>query len=218
MKLKEDKRRTYVAIVLDESGSMGNIKDETISGLNEQIDVIKENAKEVDETYVSFTTFNQDVTNIFSNSEIGKLDKIDDSSYNPGGTTSLLDAVGYTIDELIEHTDIEDKNNRYLIVILSDGMENSSTDYGWDEVASKIDDLQSTEQWTFTYMGAIDDITELADDLNLKRGNISQFEATKSGTMTATKTMAQSMGDYMRNSQSGYSDCFYGGDSDSNGE
>lgn len=211
MKLKDNTVVTHIAIVLDKSGSMSNIKDETINGLTEQIQAIKGNVKENQETYVSFVTFGGDVSELFFEEPVDKLDEIDKDSYYPNGLTPMLDAVGYTINKLKESTDYKADNHRYLIVIMSDGQENDSKEYNYSTIAKMIKSLQDTERWTFTYMGPMGELDKIEKKLHIPKGNISGYEITVDGAKDATAQITRSTVSYMA-SKNVKTDSFYSED------
>lgn len=173
--------KTYIAVVLDESGSMDNVREETIEGFNEQVQSIKEEEREDDEVYVSLITFNNNVDEVFVNERVDKLDEVDRESYQPGGTTALLDAIGYTVDLLVDKTDLEDEDSRYLVIVMTDGRENASQDYDYEEISYRIGELEKQGNWTFTYMGALQDLEDIADTLNMNVRNTVYMDSIKEG-------------------------------------
>lgn len=151
-KADTSKNRTYVAIVLDRSGSMAypkELKERTVIGYNEQVQQIKANATE-GEYFVSLVTFNGEVYEHIWNAPAEELKESTMESYKPGGATALLDAEGYVIDKLLRTTDPTDENNAYLVIVITDGHENSSLRFKADRLKSMKGDLS---KWTFTYMG-----------------------------------------------------------------
>ena len=158
-KVDTSKNKTYVAIVLDRSGSMKfpiELKEKTVIGYNEQVQQIKANATE-GEYFVSLVTFNGEVYEHVWNAPAEDLKESTMESYKPGGATALLDAEGYVIDKLLKTTDPTDENNAYLVIVITDGHENSSIHFSADKLKSMKGDLSN---WTFTYMGCDKDSIE----------------------------------------------------------
>ena len=94
--------------------------------------------------------------------------------YRPDGTTALLDAIGATINDLQRSRgqELEADEASVVVVIITDGYENSSKDYNHGQIASLIyKDLRQTGKWTFSYLGATLDAVEIAAKLNIKRIN-----------------------------------------------
>lgn len=142
---------THVAIVLDRSGSMASIKQQAIQNYNEQIQQMKENSKDQD-IFTYLVTFNGNVVEHLWGVKAENLEEADQSSYRPDGATALYDAVGFTINKLKETTK-EGENVAYLMVIISDGEENSSAHYSQSSIKEMIEAAQKTGKWTFSYMG-----------------------------------------------------------------
>lgn len=187
--------RNYIAIVLDNSGSMESVRDVTISGFNEQVQTIRKNSKEK-ETFVSFICFNDRVKEIYFNQEVSSLKEINKDVYVPDGSTAMYDAVGYTINRLVATTD-QREEDRYLIIIVSDGEENASKDFSAEALAKKISALQNTKKWTFTYMGANQDLSQISKTLKIPKGNLMSYDSTVIGTRDAFKGMSMATANYV---------------------
>lgn len=183
-KINKDKAKTYVAIVLDKSGSMGGTQAQTIAGYNEQIQQLREDAKDT-EIYVSLVTFNGEVFEHFWNVPAAELKEAAVEEYRPGGNTAFRDAVGYAIKKLQETTDTKDENNGYLIIAISDGYENSSSHFSAEQLRRLIDSCEETGRWTITYMGC--DATylkEVARQTGIKLDNMALWNNTSSSKTT----------------------------------
>lgn len=202
--------KTYVVIVLDRSGSMNKARAETVSGFNEQIQAIKENVGNV-ETSVSLVTFGTGVNFEFFDAHLDSLKEMTLDDYHPNGLTALYDAVGMSIDRLKQLEDINDENTSVLMVIISDGFENSSKEYTAETIKGMIMELQATNRWTFSYMGDIVDLTQITD-LGFLVGNISTFTASNSNAyIDAFNTANTAIRSYMvgRNGGASASTNFY---------
>jgi uncharacterized protein YegL len=201
---------THIAIILDESGSMEKIKKETIEGLKEQIQTIKTQAKENKKVNVSFITFSdkslildednsQNINELFFEEPVSieLMDEINTDSYQPHGGTPMLDAVGYTINKLKRTTNYENPNHRYLIMIMSDGIENASKEFDYETIVKMISELEDTERFTFTYMGPMNELDTVKNKLEISDGNLMGYEVTKTGTTKALSTASVSTTRYM---------------------
>lgn len=145
-------KRTYVAIILDKSGSMASTKKSAISGLNEQIQQLKENSKS-QEILCSLVTFNGEVFEHLWNVPAEQLTEASESDFVPNGSTAMRDAVGYTVQKLLNTTDHEDPETAYLIITITDGETNVDHHYSWDALKELTQGCEATKKWTFTYMG-----------------------------------------------------------------
>ncbi len=173
-----------VAIVLDRSGSMEECREATISGFNEYVKEIRKTAREEGlNARVTLMTFNQEVTPVYFSAPLDRLQPIDERNYQPGGSTAMLDAVGETLDRL---TKIEHHGKmRAMVCIISDGLENASRRYTRADVAERIQQLQGTDRWTFTYLGSNQDLTKVAADLGVPEANVARYASTAEGTRRA---------------------------------
>lgn len=146
------KPKTYVAIILDKSGSMASTKAAAISGFNEQVQQLKEDSK-TQEIYCSLVTFNGEVFEHLWNVPAEKLAEANVEDYVPSGATAMRDAIGYTVQKLLNTTDHADPNTAYLIVTISDGDTNQDKHYNVSALRELSEGCQATKRWTFTYIG-----------------------------------------------------------------
>ena len=153
----------HVCFVIDESGSMSGTEADVIGGFKRVIDEQKANSAGT--CSVTYYTFDSDVKQLYMGKDIKDVEYIDDK-YRPGGCTALFDAVGTAIDEVGKWLDgmkEEDKPEKNLIVVMTDGGENSSKEYSASKVKEMIKHQEEKYNWEFIYMGS--DLTN-ADDAN----------------------------------------------------
>jgi len=207
------KLKNYVAIVLDRSGSMGTMQQEAIDAFNEQVDKIREESHDM-ATLVSFVTFGSFVTPEFWNNDPDKLDKLTTDTYRPDGMTSMLDAVAMTVLELKKVPDVDDEDTSFLLIVISDGQENNSKQYDWHDVAELLQDVQKTNRWTVTYLGANQDLSRLASSLKIAKGNVKSFAGTKAGMKTGSADILKGMSAFYASRRVGKKSLtsFYDGD------
>lgn len=191
--------KTYVAIVLDRSGSMKTVKSETVKGYNQQVKTLIEDSKKPDrgQTFASLITFSTLVNENFFNVPIAELGEMAESDYVPVGWTAMYDGVGHAIERLCKETDCNDEFNSYLIVIISDGEENQSTKWTANQLAEKIKELQNTNRWTFVYIGSNQDLSVVRETLNFTDANMMDYESTGEGTQVAFAANATQMGKWL---------------------
>lgn len=195
--------KTFIALIVDKSGSMSSIRAEAIEHFNEQIEKIKEESKDIN-TYVTLVLFNHDVETKFFNQSVDRLEPLTMRTYTPDGMTAMYDAVGKTIDRMQnEIPELKNKDNAALVVVLSDGCENSSKNYTQADIAERVQKFQDTKRWTFAYLGANQDLSVVTDKLNIPRGNVSAFVATKSGMARATGMSVNSTRSYLQSRRIG---------------
>lgn len=172
---KETKPKTYVAIILDKSGSMSSTKAGAISGFNEQVQQLKEDSK-TQEIYCSLVTFNGEVFEHLWNVPAKELSEANVEDFVPIGATAMRDAVGYTVQKLLNTTDYEDPNTAYLVITISDGDTNSDCRYSWASLRELTQGCEATKKWTFTYMGCTKEyMEELAQNVGTKVSNMAAW-------------------------------------------
>lgn len=220
------KLKTFVALIIDESGSMSSIKKETINNFNEQLQVLKQESNSPDaiakklliggkeyegvETFVSVVKFNQNTNVIINLDDVNNISEINDTDYSPEGGTALYDAIGDTIERFQSIPDMSDPGSSALLVILTDGEENSSKRFSHKKVKSLIDDLNANNKWTFTFMGT-ENALDQAVDIGIAAGNMVAFDNTVKGMSMATNTMSVGLRSYYNARLSGETsvDSFY---------
>ncbi|MDE6512411.1 MAG: hypothetical protein K2L00_10035 [Muribaculaceae bacterium] len=179
------KTTVFNLIVLDESGSMSHLSEQTISGCNETINVARSQAEknaDVFRSLMSVFAFQDGgpvkSRYIMKNEDALKARHITSDDYQPWGSTPLLDAVGSTLTELdVVAATHEDATG--VITIITDGMENSSTRYDWQDVARLIGRFKE-KGWTVNLIGANIDVDAMAKRMNID--NRMAFQATQVGS------------------------------------
>jgi uncharacterized protein YegL len=190
------KQKTYHLMILDKSGSMGSVRDVTISGLNEQLGSIKKAEEDFldQEQIVCFVTFNNNVdTDQIWNSKITDIEDFNQTSYAPGGMTALYDAVGMGIDKLKDQIkdELASRSANVVVTIFTDGSENVSREYSGSQVKELIEEIQEAGQWTVAFVGCGDDVFNVAEAMGISRGNTMAYDAGVEGTTRAFTSMSQ---------------------------
>ncbi len=160
-------QKIYNLIILDESGSMGSIKNQTILGFNDLATKIKQTHKMFpnQQHYISFVTFNNNGIKFrLFNQPVGELNKIDNNSFQPDGQTPLYDAICKSALKL-KHELYHDKDYNVLVTIITDGEENNSTEFSLKETRFLIENLSENPNWAFGLIGANIDVENVANSL-----------------------------------------------------
>ncbi len=193
------KRAAYFTFVVDESLSMGMATKETIMGINEQIQQIKSDFADNKEVnpIISFIKFNGNVQPVFMNKGLDELEEITTENYQPNGSTAMYDAVGFAVSELKKRDDIDEEDTSVLVVVVSDGDENASTEYDAKMVADLVKGCSDTKRWTFAYLGANQDLSEVSESTSFARGNMASFDASNQvGYTMAFASARESLSSY----------------------
>lgn len=188
---------TYIALVVDRSGSMKSVERAALDGINEQINVMRQNAKLGGKTFVTYIQFDDVIETVFANRPASELNDLTEDDYVPRGWTAMLDATDEAITRL-KAAPIITEDTAFLVVLITDGAENASKRVSRYQLAQKIKELQATGKWTFTYMlgGNLD--LSVATDLGVYVGNVSTFDShTLTGTSKGFGVAAASIGNYV---------------------
>lgn len=151
----------HVCFVIDESGSMAGTESDIIGGFRKVVD--EQRAVKDGKCAVSLYKFNDRVSEIYIGKDVNEIDYLDDKSYRPGGCTAMNDAIGTAIDKIgkwLSDMDEAERPEKNLVVIMTDGEENSSSEYSLKKVKEMIKHQEEKYNWTFMYLGA--DITDAA--------------------------------------------------------
>lgn len=184
--------KTHIVFVLDSSGSMSSLKDETITQINKQINHIKTSQSKNMMTSISLYSFNESVSTIYEKISVYDAKDISSKDYNPGGLSALNDSVSSILDKI--NSDKEDES--VLFWILSDGKDTSSNTIN-EDLSNKIDKLQNTGKWTFTYTAANQDIDKACKSLGIPRGNAIKYDAHPLGMKTIFEIQSKSIGYFL---------------------
>lgn len=161
-----EKKKIFNLIIVDESGSMSCIERQTVSGMNETLQTIRmcQKENELQEHYVTLMTFSSDGVRMLYNAvPAEQATDIPSAMYNPSGCTPLYDAIGQGITELRRTKAATDS---VLVTIVTDGEENSSTEYNHAAITALIEKMKR-DDWMFTFIGANIDVKQTSHDLGI---------------------------------------------------
>ena len=148
------KNLTEIVFILDRSGSMAGLEDDTIGGFNS---LIEKQRKEEGEAYISTVLFDNYSEVVHDRLPLDKIPKMTRDVYYVRGCTALLDAVGgavHHIGNVHKYAREEDRPAHTLFVITTDGMENASRHYTYDHVRQMIERQKEKYGWEFLFLGA----------------------------------------------------------------
>lgn len=145
---------TEIVYILDRSGSMGGLEADTIGGFNSMMEKQK---KTGEKAYISTVLFDDRCEVLHDRVPIDKIKKMTDKEYYVRGCTALLDAVGgaiHHIGNIHKYARPEDRPEKTIFVITTDGMENASRQYSYDKVQKMVKRQQKKYGWEFIFIGA----------------------------------------------------------------
>ena len=166
-------------IILDASGSMSDIYDQALAGVNETLNTIRKAKADMpeQEQVLSLGNFADDLQIVYSGTAIEHVGKFGHGDYVLRGCTALYDAMGEMLTS--ERRNVK-KGDKVLVTIITDGYENASTEWNAESIKQLVDELRK-EDWVFTYIGANQDVERAASTIGVQ--NTYQFEATVEGTI-----------------------------------
>ena len=165
--------KTIVSFLLDESGSMSSVQEETVEGIRDYIKELKTDPSPTIMRLQKFNSLHFSVAYDFE--DINEVTEMQYHEYLPNGLTPLLDSVGRTIEETSNYIETNCVDQpKVIITIMTDGFENSSSDYSVSKVKKMISEKQNLG-WQFTYMGANHDSWTVASQFGLPRANVNDY-------------------------------------------
>jgi hypothetical protein len=195
--------RVFVNVVLDESGSMYNVKDDTIGALQQYVDELR---KDGNDYHLTVTKFSTEATVVVEQRQVSSMTRLASKlDYRPNGGTALYDAIGKSIREA--ETDLR-PGDRIITVILTDGYENSSRTYNKDKIKTMIEARTERGNWTFVYLSA--DIDTMAEStfLGVAPGNYMGYAKADGGTYTMSRGLASATTNFASSNASASLDFF----------
>ena len=176
------KNLTEIVFILDRSGSMAGLEDDTIGGFNAMIEKQK---REPGEAYVSTVLFDNVSEVIHDRVDIQKIEPMTRREYYVRGCTALLDAVGgaiHHIGNVHRYARPEDRPEKTIFVITTDGMENASRQYSYDRVKMMIERNKDKYGWEFLFLGANIDASKEAARFGITEDRAANYHADHKGT------------------------------------
>lgn len=212
---------THYLLILDKSGSMSSVCQETINNFNEQVQTIKKlEAKYPEQKYfVSLITFSDGMEEIMMDVPASEVKELTKEDYVPGGMTALYHAMGQGIsklkDKLTPRMTDTSKIVSSVVVVMTDGGENHSMVHPekWTSERLKplVESLNKDDRWTISFLGANQDAVLTSSQVGINIGNTLNYASTTRGTSNVTKAMNATLSKRAADIASGYSSIVGGG-------
>ena len=190
------KNLTEIVFVLDRSGSMEGLETDTIGGFNAMIGKQK---AEPGEAIISTVLFDDECEVIHDRLTLDRIPKLTEKEYFVRGCTALLDAVGgaiHHIGNVHKYAREEDRPERTLFVITTDGMENASRNYTYDKVKTMIERQKEKYGWEFLFLGANIDAAKEAARFGINADRAANYHADTLGMDTIYETLGETVSNF----------------------
>lgn len=142
---------THMLMVLDMSGSMGDLAGDVRGGFNSYLDQL---AGDGNDYRLTVTMFDTEFVSHAVDKPLAEVERLDEHNYYPRGMTALYDAIGKTLAEFQTKHGAVRKDERAMLVVQTDGHENSSREFTKGGIRKLIEDREATGRWMCVYMGA----------------------------------------------------------------
>ncbi len=175
-------KQTEIVFILDRSGSMSGLETDTIGGYNS---MLKKQQLASGEAFVTTVLFDDEHEVIHNRVNINEILPISESEYFVRGSTALLDAVGKSVNNTInaiKNTEKAKQPQKVMFVIITDGMENSSSEYTYKKVKKLIDHQKKQYDWEFIFLGANIDAIATAAQFGIDEDRAVNYNADSEGT------------------------------------
>lgn len=173
---------TEIVFILDRSGSMSGLESDTIGGYNAMMEKQKEAPGKA---ILSTVLFDDRCEVLHDRLDIKKVGKMTDKEYFVRGCTALLDAVGgaiHHIGNIQKYAREEDRPEKTIVMITTDGMENASIHYNYARVKQMIERQKEKYGWEFIFLGANIDAVEVAERFGIDADRAANYHADGQGT------------------------------------
>ena len=167
---------------MDRSGSMAGLEGDTIGGFNAMVEKQK---KEDGEALLSTVLFSGGSYVLYDRVDVRKVEPMTEQQYQVGGCTALLDAIGGAVHHIAnvhKYAREEDRPGKTIFVITTDGMENASRAYTYDEVQRMVKHEQEKYGWEFLFLGANMDAISAARSFGIRADRAVRYRSDSAGT------------------------------------
>ena len=174
---------TELVYILDMSGSMSHLTDDTINGYNRLLEEQRKQNRENPNLKANVTTvfFDDRYIMIHDRENLDNVKDITTADYCPTGMTAMLDAVGRTVvsvGQKLTATPEEERPGLVSVTIITDGQENYSKEYNWAQIHEMIKEQREKYSWLFSFIGANIDVEVTAEQLGIAKGMSATYSCT----------------------------------------
>lgn len=187
------KNLTELVFIIDRSGSMSGLEEDTIGGFNS---MIKKQKKENGEANVTTVLFDDKYELLHDRVNIKEINEITEREYYVRGCTALLDAIGKTIGKVGNTQKAlkdEERAEHVMFVITTDGMENASREFTYKKIKEMITRQKEKYSWEFIFLGANIDAVSTAESFGIEEDRAANFNCDSEGTMLNYEVISETI-------------------------
>lgn len=188
-----DQNLTEIVAIIDRSGSMQNLRSDTIGGFNS---FISEQKKAEGKAVLTLVQFDDQYQIDYEGKDINDVADLNETTYVPRGSTALLDAVGRTVNAVgarLAALPEEKRPGQIIFLIITDGQENCSKEFRADKVKEMVKHQTDAYKWSFVFMGG-GDIESQKDQgarLGISSSNTYGYSANAGGTQNLYSSISK---------------------------
>lgn len=176
---------TEIVCIVDQSTSMGGLRAEVITGINQ---FIKSQREQEGEANFTLIFFDSTVKLIHNSININDVPDLTNETYRPQGCTAMNDGIAMginTIGAKLHTQDESERAGKVIVAIMTDGQENQSREFTTENIKDMIDHQTEKYSWEFIFMAANIDLDTAADAIGIRGNNRYAFAATAKGVDSA---------------------------------
>jgi len=184
---------TELVFILDRSGSMSGLEADTIGGFNS---LIKKQKKEDGEALISAVLFDDQAEVLYDRVPLDRIKSMNEKQYYVRGCTALLDALGGAICHLgnvHKYAREEDRPEKTIFIITTDGMENASRRYTYEKVKNMVERQRNKYGWEFLFLGANIDAIAVAGRFGVQANRAVNYECDSEGTQLNYEVLSKAV-------------------------
>lgn len=185
--------KAEMVFILDRSGSMGGLENDTIGGYNA---MLKKQQDEPGEAIITTVLFDDQYEILHDRIDIKGVRPITEKDYFVRGSTALLDAIGKTINKIsnVQRNTAEDEQaSKVIFVITTDGLENASREYSYEKIKGMVELEKHKYGWEFIFLGANIDAIGTAAKMGIDGNRAANYHADALGTHLNYKAVSKAM-------------------------
>lgn len=186
---------SHIVALLDKSGSMKSVQEDTIGGFNTFLD---EQKLVPGESTMTLIQFSDACETIYADVPLAHVAHLTKNTYSPSGWTSLNDALAKTINDVGAKLSSKPENERpsqVIVLIMTDGQENTSKEFGGLDGLGRVKEMVKHQQdkysWKFCFIGSNMDSFSTASGYGISARSTINYTSTPIGTYNAFKSMSR---------------------------